>query len=164
MDFKAKSQQSSWQPNYSQVLRTALLSSRSAERRGQITLNGRGLCMCGRRCSSLSSFCSQHTSSTRIFPALATKNVSKHCQMTPGAKSPELRTTALETSPVSSSVHFSSCNVQTQSCLTLCNPMDGTMPGLPVHHQLPELAQTHVHRVSDAIQPSHPLSSTSPPA
>ena len=45
-----------------------------------------------------------------------------------------------------------------QSCPTLCNPMDYTMPGFPVHHRLPELAQTHVHRVSDAIQPSHPVS------
>ena len=45
----------------------------------------------------------------------------------------------------------------TQSCPTLCNPMDCSMPGFPVHHQLPELAQTHVHRVSDAIQPSHPV-------
>ena len=51
-----------------------------------------------------------------------------------------------------------------QSCPTLCNPMDCSMPGLPVHHQLPELAQTHVHRVGDAIQPSYPLSSPSPPA
>ena len=51
-----------------------------------------------------------------------------------------------------------------QSCLTLCDPMDCRMPGLPVNRQLPELAQTHVHRVSDAIQPSHPLSSLSPPA
>ena len=51
-----------------------------------------------------------------------------------------------------------------QSCLTLCNHMDWSMPGLPVHHQLPEFAQTHVHRVSDAIQLSHPLSSPSPPA
>ena len=50
----------------------------------------------------------------------------------------------------------------TQSCLTLCNPMDCSMPGFPVHRQLLELAQTHVHRVSDAIQPSHPLSSPSP--
>ena len=47
---------------------------------------------------------------------------------------------------------------------TLCDPMDWSMPGFPVHHQLLELAQTHVHRVSDAIQPSHPLSSPSPPA
>ena len=52
----------------------------------------------------------------------------------------------------------------TQSCPTLCNPMSRSMPGLPVPHQLPELTQTHVHRVSDAIQPSHPLSSPSPPA
>ena len=51
-----------------------------------------------------------------------------------------------------------------QSCLTLCHPMDCSMPGLPVHHQLPESTQTHVHRVDDAIQPSHPLSSPSPPA
>ena len=52
----------------------------------------------------------------------------------------------------------------TQSCPTLCDPMNCSMPGLPVHHQLPEFTQTHVHRVSDAIQPSHPLSSPSPPA
>jgi len=51
-----------------------------------------------------------------------------------------------------------------QSCPTLCNPMYCSKPGLPVHHQLPELAQTHVHWVSDAIQPSHPLLSPSPPA
>ena len=49
----------------------------------------------------------------------------------------------------------------TQSCSTLCHPMDCTTPGLPVHHQLPELTQTHVHWVGDAIQPSHPLSSPS---
>ena len=51
-----------------------------------------------------------------------------------------------------------------QSCPTLCDPMNRRTPGLPVHHQLPEFTQTHVHRVSDAIQPSHPLSSPSPPA
>ena len=51
-----------------------------------------------------------------------------------------------------------------QSCLTLCDPMECSTPGLPVLHQLPELAQTHAHRVSDTIQPSHPLSSPSPPA
>ena len=50
----------------------------------------------------------------------------------------------------------------TQSCPTLCDPMDCSMPGFPVHHQLPKLAQTHVHAVSDAIQPSHPLSSPAP--
>ena len=58
-------------------------------------------------------------------------------------------------------VQFSSV---TQSCPTLCDPMNRSMPGLPVHHKLPELTQTHGHRVSDAIQPSHHLSSTSPPA
>ena len=52
----------------------------------------------------------------------------------------------------------------TRSCPILCSPMDCSTPGLPVHHQLPELAQIHVHQVSDAIQPSHPLSSPSPPA
>ena len=51
-----------------------------------------------------------------------------------------------------------------QSCPTLCDPMNRSTPGLPVHHHLPEFTQTHVHRVSDAIQPSHPLSSPSPPA
>ena len=49
-----------------------------------------------------------------------------------------------------------------QSCPTLCDPMNRSMPGLPLHHQLPEFTQTHIHRVSDAIQPSHPLSSPSP--
>ena len=57
-----------------------------------------------------------------------------------------------------------SCCSVAQLCLTLCNPMDCSTPGLPVLHQLPELAQTHVHQVGDAIQPSHPLSSPSPPA
>ena len=52
----------------------------------------------------------------------------------------------------------------TQSCSTLCDPMNHSMPGLPVHHHLPEFTQTHVHWVSDAIQPSHPWSSPSPPA
>ena len=53
---------------------------------------------------------------------------------------------------------FSSVSSVTQSCLTLCDPMDCSTPGYPVCHQLPKLAQTHVHRVSEAIQPSHPLS------
>ena len=60
-----------------------------------------------------------------------------------------------------SSVQFSSV---TQSCPTLCDTMSCSTPGLPVHHQHPEFTQTHVHRVSDAIQPSHPLPSPSPPA
>ena len=58
-----------------------------------------------------------------------------------------------------SSVQFSPGS---QSCPTLCDPMNRSMPGLPVHHQLLEFTQTHIHRVSDAIQPSHPLSSPSP--
>ena len=62
---------------------------------------------------------------------------------------------------LSSSAQFSSA---AQLCPTLCDPMNCSMPGLPVHHQLPEFTQTHVHRVGDAIQPSHPLSSPSPSA
>ena len=63
--------------------------------------------------------------------------------------------------PVHASVQFS---YVAQSCSTRCNPMNRSTPGLPVHHQLLEFTQTHVHRVGDAIQPSHPLSSPSPPA
>ena len=58
------------------------------------------------------------------------------------------------------SVQFSSV---AQSCPTLCDPMNRSTPGLPVHHQLPEFTQIHIHRVGDAIQPSHPLLSPSPP-
>ena len=59
------------------------------------------------------------------------------------------------------SVQFTSVS---QSCPTLCDPVNRSMPGLPVHYHLPEFTQTHVHRVSDAIRPSHPLSSPFPPA
>ena len=62
---------------------------------------------------------------------------------------------------IKGSVQFSSV---AQSCLIPCNPMNRSTPGLPVHHQLPEFTQTHAHRVTDAIQPSPPLSSPSPPA
>ena len=62
---------------------------------------------------------------------------------------------------LSCSIQFSSV---TQSCPTICNTIDHSTPGLPVHHQLPEFTQTHVHRVGDAIQPSHPLLSPSPSA
>ena len=65
----------------------------------------------------------------------------------------------LETQAEPSSVQFSSA---TQSCPTLCDPMNCSTPSLPVHHQLLESTQTHVHRVGDATQPSHPLSSPSP--
>ena len=74
------------------------------------------------------------------------------------AKSAEISCLLLEKSP---SVQFSSV---TQTCPTLCDPMYHSTPGLPVHHQLLELTQTHAHWVSDAIQPSHPRSFPSPPA
>ena len=60
------------------------------------------------------------------------------------------------------STHLDQFSSVAQSCPTLCDPMNRSTPGLPIHHQLPEFTQTHVHRVGDAIQPSHPLSSPSP--
>ena len=72
-----------------------------------------------------------------------------------------IQTTKIMASGPISSVQFSSV---AQLCPILCDPMNCSTPGLPVHHQLPEFTQTHVHRVSDAIQPSHPLLSPSPPA
>ena len=59
---------------------------------------------------------------------------------------------------------LSSVQFSPQSCPTLCDPMNSNTPGFPVHHQFPEFTKTHVHRVGDAIQPSHHLSSPSPPA
>jgi len=73
----------------------------------------------------------------------------------------QLRCPSIDEGIKKCSVQFSSV---TQSCPTLCDPMNHSTPGLLVHHQLPEFTQTHVHRVGDAIQPSHPLSSPSPPA
>ena len=64
-----------------------------------------------------------------------------------------------KTHPPADSVQFGSVS---QSCLTLCDPVDCSTPGLPVHHQLLDFTQTHVHQASDAIQLSHPLSSSSP--
>ena len=61
-------------------------------------------------------------------------------------------------------IQFSSVSSVAQLCPPLCNTMNRSTPGFPVHHQLPELTQTHAHRVSDAIHPSHPRSSPSPPA
>ena len=60
--------------------------------------------------------------------------------------------------------HISQFSSVSQTCLTLCDPMDCSTPGFPVHHQLLELAQTHVHQVNDVIQPPHPLASPSPSA
>ena len=64
-------------------------------------------------------------------------------------------------SPQFSSVQFS---LVAQSCLTVCDPLDCSTPGFPVHHQILEHTQSHVHQIGDAIQPSHPLLSPSPPA
>ena len=92
-----------------------------------------------------------------IFPTWDSKPGLLHCRWIPhclshqGSPNDMLRGT----------VQFNSI---TQLCLTLCNPVDCSMPGFPVHRQLPEPVQTHVHRVSDAIQPSHPLLSPCPPA
>ena len=79
----------------------------------------------------------------------------------PSKEIPGLLPQGMESSAVSQMgmVQFSSV---AQSCLTLCDPMNHSTPGLPVHHQLPEFTQTHVHQVSDAIQASHPLASSSP--
>ena len=74
----------------------------------------------------------------------------------------ELQKQSLEFAPqTKTATQFSSV---TQLCPTLCDRMECSTPDLPVHHQLPEFTQTHVHQVGDAIQPSHPLSSPSPPA
>ena len=92
-----------------------------------------------------------------IFPTWDSKPGLLHCRWIPyhlshqGSPSDMLRGT----------VQFNSI---TQLCLTLCDPVDCSMPGFPVHHQLPQPAQMHVHRVGDGNQPSHPLSSPCPPA
>ena len=70
----------------------------------------------------------------------------------------------LEWLAFSFSIQMFQLSLVTQSCLTLHDPMNYSMPGLPIHHQFLESTQTHVHRVGDAIQPSHPLLSTSAPA
>ena len=76
--------------------------------------------------------------------------------------------TKVKSNIASASLFIDFCSVQfssvTQSCPTLCDPMNCSTPGLPVHHHLSEFTQTHIHWVGDAIQPSHPLSSPSPPA
>ena len=84
-------------------------------------------------------------------------------------RSPALQADALTSEPPciyeqSLCIKLSQFSSVTQLCLTLCDPMNCSTPGLPVHHQLPEFTQIHVHRVSDAIQPSHPPSSSFPPA
>ena len=91
------------------------------------------------------------------------------CKMDEGDSSPSLLDASTSSLPLHQCLSFLPelwdpfcCCLVIQSCLTLCDPMDCSMPGFPVHHKLPELAQTHVHWVSDAIQTSHLLSSPSP--
>ena len=93
---------------------------------------------------------------------------SQECSSTPQFKGISSSVLSLLYGPTLTSIHDYWKNHQfssvTQSCLTLCGPMNCSTPGFPVHHQLPEFTQTHVHRGSDATQPSHPLSSPFPPA
>ena len=93
-----------------------------------------------------------HALLQRIFPTQGSNPLSL---MSPESPADGFFTTS------ATSVQFSSV---AQSCPTLCDPMNRSKPGLPVHQHLPEFTQTHAHRVSDAIQPSHPRSSPSPPS
>ena len=79
-------------------------------------------------------------------------------------RSPALQVDSLPYEPSGKPQNYLQFSSVAQSCPTLCDSMNHSTPGLPVHQQLPEFTQTHVRRVSDAIQPSHPLSSPSPPA
>ena len=79
-------------------------------------------------------------------------------------RSPTLQADAVSAEPQGKPFRSYQFSSVAQLCPTLCDPMNHSTPGLPVHHQLPEFTQTHVHQVGDAIQPSHPLSSSSPPA
>ena len=89
-------------------------------------------------------------------------NKSYNARNSPGIKFKSIcKILSYQTNDFSSNIQFSSV---IQSCPTLCNPTDCSMPGFPVHQQLPELTQKYLQGVSDAIQPSHPLSSPSPPA
>ena len=83
----------------------------------------------------------------------------QRCRLDTGAQGDNKRVGWIERAALT---HIQS--VQLLSCVQLCDPINCSTPGLPVHHQLPEFAQTHVHCIGDAIQPSHPLSSPSPPA
>ena len=94
-----------------------------------------------------------YQSSEQSFPQWLHSVIAIYCSITNYPKLSSLKE--------HTSVQFSSV---AQLCLTICDPMNHNTPGLPVHHQLLEFTQAHVHRISDAIQPSHPLSSPSPPA
>ena len=113
--------------------------------------------------STLGTFCPQSISLCLMVLPLLDNMFSMHSQVKP-LKLPSFLSSRPDeclvfSTGVNISVQFSSV---TQSCRTLCNPMNHSTPGLPVHHQLMEITLTHVNRVGDAIQPSHPLSSSCP--
>ena len=115
--------------------------------------------MCIVMCTNLKYQCCQLDQDMKHFHLLLKVLALFSCCLFLSTWQPSLWNVSIS-SPFAISVHFSSV---AQSYLTLCNPMDCSTPGLPVHHQLWEFVQTHVHRVSDAIQPSHPLSSLRAP-
>ena len=106
----------------------------------------------------------EHDTTVYCHPAYLTYMQSTSCEML-GWMKHNLESGLLGEISTSSDIQISSVQFSSvpQSCPTLWDPMDCSMPGFPVHHQLPELAQTHVHWVDDVIQPSHPLLSPSPP-
>ena len=100
----------------------------------------------------------------KFFPAIW-PSLSPHCIVYDALHKPPLWQKYLLNHEVQHSPPWSAASTSSaQLCLTLCDPVDCSTQGLPVHHQLPEFIQTHVHWVGDAIQPSHPLSSPSPSA
>ena len=128
----------------------------------------------GYRSISVSPFlvCREQTPTSMTFPACVPKSRFKQLLIREGRRFRDKENTAKKQQ---CSLGAGSCffpdgirsdqiRSVAQSCLTLCDHMNRSTPGLPVHHQLLEFTQTHVNRVSDAIQPSHPLSSPSPPA
>ena len=107
----------------------------------------------------LQALCHHGSQSVVPGPSISPQNLLEVQALESHLRPPELETVSIFLKFLN--IQFSSV---TQLCLTLCDPMDCSRPGLPVHHQLLEPTQTHVHRVGDASQPSHPLSSPSPPA
>ena len=105
----------------------------------------------------------QRTSPQRISTPKRGTDTDFHWSLSSISPGEELPTEVLSETSDESMIDYQFSSVP-QSCLTLCDPVNCSTPGLPVHHQLPEFTQTHIHQVNDAIQPSHPLSSPSPPA
>ena len=105
----------------------------------------------------------RRTKESFMSPYLRAKNPAKLCMVEKGLDELEMRRRSPRSFPQLCGGIPCCCSV-TKVCPMLCNPMDCSMPGFPVLHHLPDFAQTHVHRVGDAIHPSHPLSSLSPPA